>query len=70
MGRHSEDEKVTFREVYNLVDQKVGDVEDKVDKLLSKVANIEGRLMMVPILISSGIGVFFFIIQLAIRNIK
>lgn len=68
-------EKVTIREVYDLVDRKVGDVnkkvsavEEKVDNVQSKVSNIEGRLMMIPTLISIGISGFFLIINIIIKD--
>lgn len=54
--------------VYELVDRKVGVVEEKVDIINSRLSNIEGRLMMVPILISGGMGVFFFIVGLVTKK--
>jgi hypothetical protein len=61
-------DKIGWKEVYDLVDDKVGEVASDVSEIKVKVANIEGRLMMIPILISSGIGVFFFIINLVIAK--
>lgn len=59
---------LNWKSVYDLVDEKVGAVEDKVDTVISKVANIEGRLMMIPVIISSAIGIFFFIINLIVKK--
>lgn len=78
-------DKVTIETVYNLIDRKIGEVnasmirlENKFDTLEagrltaveSKVANFEGRMMMVPILISVGISVFFFIMNYVLGQIK
>lgn len=77
--------ELTTADVYNLVDKKVGEVnisvqrlEAKFDALESgrlsgvetKVANIEGKLMMVPVLISIAIGIFGLIINLVLSRLK
>lgn len=61
-------DEITYKTVYELLDSKVSVVESKVDTLISKVSNIEGRLLMIPFLISTGISVFFFIINLVVKR--
>lgn len=75
-------DSVTIRDVYELVDAAKQSFEKAIDKLSdrfdtlesgrlsvieTKVANMEGRLMMIPLLISISINVFFFIIQYIIK---
>lgn len=69
---------VTVRELYALIDQKIGQVnssilrvETKLDNLeqgrLSNlerdVSSIQGRLMVIPILISIAMGIFSFFLN-------
>jgi hypothetical protein len=69
---------VTVRELYTLVDQKMDQVnktilrvEGKFDQLESgrlsslekTVANMQGRMMMIPMLLSIAFNVFFFIMN-------
>lgn len=68
MSRRIRSEEITVSMIYDLVDRKVGVVEGKVDDVAKQVANINGRLMMIPILISGAIGAFFFIINLVIKK--
>lgn len=79
-----EESAVSIREIYTLIDSTKKDimasiirVENKFDTLESgrlsnletKVANTEGRLMMIPILVSSAIAIFGLIINLVITKI-
>ena len=72
-----ENTAVTVRELYQLVDQKMDQVnksiirvETKFDdlaggrlsKVESDVANIQGRAMMIPMIITIGMNMFFFIL--------
>lgn len=73
---------VSIREVYQLVDTKVEKVnqsllrlEGKFDSLESgrlstleaNVANMQGKLMMIPILISIGFNIFFFVVDYILK---
>lgn len=76
-------ESVTIREVYTLVDGIKKDVnssierlEDKFDNVINnrlkavedKVANIDGRMMYIPILITIAVNAFFFITSYIINK--
>ena len=70
MAKQNDDYQVTIREVYELVDSKngklndsIGRLEDTVYQLDRRLANIEGRMMLVPFLISTAISVVFFVIN-------
>lgn len=69
---------VTVRELYQLIDEKVGQInvsilrlETKLDSLESgrlsnverDVSSIQGRLMVVPVLISIAMGAFSFLLN-------
>lgn len=71
-------DKVTVRELYQLVDNKIGQVnssiirlENKFDNLESgrlaaieqRQASIEGKMTIIPILISIAIGIFSFLLN-------
>lgn len=64
-------------DVYELVDKKVGEVMEAVNRIESEqtktrenVANINGRLMMVPMIISIAFNVFFFIMNYVLNRLK
>jgi len=68
-------ETITFEKMSNYIDSKMSPFNSKLDRIEEKVdignaktANIEGRLMMIPVLISSGISIFFFIINLVVNK--
>lgn len=76
-------ESVSVRELYTLLDDRFGAVnnsiqrlESRIDSLVSDrlshverdVATIQGKLMIVPILISIAMGVFSFIINATILH--
>lgn len=82
MSRNRETESVTIREVYQLIEKNMGQVsasisrlETKFDNLesgrLSKLerdfANMQGKTMMVPFIISASIAVFGIVVNLVIR---
>ena len=75
MKKTNNNGSVTIREVYELIDKRMEKVDNSINKLTDafdtlesgrlssvekQVANMEGRAMMVPFLVSSGISVFFF----------
>lgn len=83
MPRDANGEKVTIREVYQLIDSKVGAIDRSLERLESKfdvlesgrlsnlekeVANITGRIMIIPILVSIAISVFSFVVNYIFRN--
>ena len=74
----SKNENISYRDLYDLVDKKmekvnssIKDLTDKFDALEAgrlssvekQVANIEGRAMMIPLLVSVGLGLFFTIVN-------
>ena len=87
-------DRVSIREVYNLIDSrftqvsisidtKVGQVAASVDRLEGKfdtleagrlsavekeVANVQGRMMLIPILISSAVSVFGVVVSLVLKK--
>lgn len=80
--RKDKNESVTIRDVYELVDAAKTSFEKSIDKLSdrfntlesgrlsaleTKTANIEGRLMMIPLLITIAINVFFFVIEYVLK---
>lgn len=70
------DEKITMLDVYKLVDEKTENLEKKLDamgngrvaSLEAKVASMEGKQMMVPILISIAINVFGIIVSFVLTK--
>lgn len=69
---------VTVRELYTLVDQKINSVNESILRVEGKfdnlangrisllekgLANIQGRAMMIPLIISIGMNAFFFIMN-------
>lgn len=71
-------DSVSIREVYTLIDSAAEKImtsmlrlEGKLDSLESgrlstierKLANFEGRMMMIPLIITIAMNVFFFIVQ-------
>ena len=56
-------DSVTIREVYQLVDERVARVEEKIDSLKEQVMIAKGQSMMFPILISIAIAIFGFIMS-------
>lgn len=76
-------ENVTVRELYTLVDQKMDQVnktilrvEQKFDTLESgrltelerNVSNMQGRMMMIPMLITIAVNAFFFILNFLVNK--
>lgn len=79
-----QDSSVTIREVYDLIDKKFDSVNKSVEKLTDsfnnletgrlsavekEVASIKGQAMMVPMMVSIGLGLFFTIINYVLTNL-
>lgn len=79
------DDEVTIREIYTLLDTSkreimtsINRLEDKISSLESgritniekDVANIQGRLMMIPLLITISVNAFFFLMNYVLGFIK
>lgn len=85
MVKDKSDSNVSVRELYTLIDNRMGQVNDSIYRLEGKfdslesgrisnmekdIANMQGRMMMIPTVISIAISVFFFIVNLLTKGIK
>lgn len=69
-------DEVTIREVYALMEKMRDDIMDKIDEsilpqisdLKSKQSNQEGRLMMIPLIITVSVNGFFFIMNFLLNK--
>ncbi len=78
----TQNESVTVRELYTLIDSKIGLVNSSINRLETKVDNLEsgrlssvekdlsalkGQMMIIPTLIGIAISVFGFIVNRVIK---
>lgn len=76
-------DSVSVRELYQLIDQKIGQVNVSINRLETKfdgleagrltslereVSTIQGKIMMIPLLVSSALGVFGFVVNYIFFN--
>lgn len=76
-------DNVTVRELYTLLDNRMTQVNASIERLENKfdslesgrltnvekaLANVQGRMMYIPILISVGISLFSIIVTLIIKK--
>ncbi len=81
----NDSDKITYKTLYELIDSKMDKVNNSIKDLTNKfemleagrlsavekqVANIEGRAMMIPLLVSIGLGLFFTIINYVLSHLK
>ena len=77
-SKNNRNDSVSVRELYQLIDQKIGQVNISINRLETKVDNLEGgrlsnierdvatiqgKLMVIPMLISIAMGIFSFILN-------
>lgn len=70
------EEQVSIREVYELVDGKFNKLDKKIDDLMennvnplsNKLSNLEGRAAMISLLVSVAIASFSIIVNLIIKK--
>lgn len=59
-------DQITYKVLYDLVDEKTDKLNKKIDSLQIQVAGINAQAKMIPFLVSTGVGIFFTIISFVI----
>lgn len=67
--KSNKEEQVTYKVLYDFVDRKMENINERLSAIEKQLSNMEGRAAMIPFLVSSGIGVFFTIINFVLSRL-
>lgn len=62
-------EQVTYKTLYDFVDGKTSKIYERLDAIEKQLSSMQGQQKMVPFLVSTGIGVFFTVINIVVSFI-
>jgi len=70
-----EENILTFKSFYELLEKRdekilsaIIKVDEKVEAVQQNVANINGRIMIIPTLIATAVSAFFFVMNLVLKQ--